>query len=510
MTASVFPAVVSAAVSEVTAAMGNPAQHRAKVINGYLYGASVPPDLSGPAHPDRSGPPQGVPQLVQDLPRRWREEFEPELVRDLARMRAMDLAALPTAGLLSHLDEALALHRRHWVIHMRTVFPVFAAGGMLAGLYAEITGSRDEAEPYTLLQGFDNKTLECDRALRDLAESARGEAPVAAALALDEAGSVRRALAGSADGTAFLGRLDAFLDRYGHRASAGDDYADPTWREDVSFVLAMVRNILASPPVDVAARQRELEREREALVAQALAKAGDGQRREAFLGVLRHAQAVWPLRETHAFYIDQASMAMVRRVLVEMGQRLAQAGCIEGAQDVFYLTLDEARRAVEAPCDLRAAVREARSRNQAWAALDPPPFVGAPPSLHAAPRDPEIIKFAGRPVPRPEAGARTLRGAGASAGVARGRARIARSPQELSRLRPGDILVCSSTTPAWTPAFGVIAGLVTDSGGVLCHGAIVAREYRIPAVVGVGYATALVRDGDRISIDGKAGTVTIG
>ena len=108
-----------------------------------------------------------------------------------------------------------------------------------------------------------------------------------------------------------------------------------------------------------------------------------------------------------------------------------------------------------------------------------------------------------------EEGATVLRGVAGSRGTATGFARVVRSPQELDKVQPGDILVCTSTSPTWTPLFGSISGLVSDSGGVLSHTAIVAREYGLPAVVGVSYGTSLISDGQIITVDGDAGVVLL-
>jgi pyruvate,water dikinase len=102
-----------------------------------------------------------------------------------------------------------------------------------------------------------------------------------------------------------------------------------------------------------------------------------------------------------------------------------------------------------------------------------------------------------------------LSGYAASPGKASGTARVVRDRDDFGRIRAGDVLVCATTTPSWTPVFTSIAGLVTDTGGILCHAAVVAREYGLPAVVGTEEATARIADGDRIEVDGDAGEVWI-
>ncbi len=119
-----------------------------------------------------------------------------------------------------------------------------------------------------------------------------------------------------------------------------------------------------------------------------------------------------------------------------------------------------------------------------------------------------IAKFYGVPGSARQEGD-VLHGMAASRGTARGKARVVNGLEDFERVQAGDILVCATTTPAWTPLFGSISGLVTDTGGILCHAAVIAREYGLPAVVGAGIATSVVPDGATIELDGGAGTVTV-
>jgi pyruvate,water dikinase len=132
-----------------------------------------------------------------------------------------------------------------------------------------------------------------------------------------------------------------------------------------------------------------------------------------------------------------------------------------------------------------------------WSKVTPPESIGAPPAEDVT-TSTALREAKG-----------TLSGTGASAGVARGPARVLMSLAEADRFRPGDVLVARTTMPAWTPLFAAACAVVTETGGVLGHAAVVAREYGIPAVLGVKDATALLRDGQLIEVDGSAGTVRV-
>ncbi len=130
-------------------------------------------------------------------------------------------------------------------------------------------------------------------------------------------------------------------------------------------------------------------------------------------------------------------------------------------------------------------------------------MLGAPPPEGPTPAD----RFRGGPPP--QSTEREIKGNAGSKGRVTGLARVARNLAEATALQPGEILVCPTTAPPWTPLFAVASAVVTDTGGILSHCAVVAREYGIPAVVGTGVATKRIRTGQRIAVDGSAGTVTL-
>jgi rifampicin phosphotransferase len=168
------------------------------------------------------------------------------------------------------------------------------------------------------------------------------------------------------------------------------------------------------------------------------------------------------------------------------------------------LTLDEVRTTLRGPVDRRAPVAAAREAFEQSKTADPPSMLGAPipdqmkPMLSAAFGQLESTSTTEQ-----------VRGLGASGGVATGIARLITSLSDIDRLESGDILVAETTSPPWTPLFGVAGAVVTDAGGPMSHVAIVAREYGIPAVVGTADATKRIADGQRIRVDGSAGTVDL-
>ena len=193
--------------------------------------------------------------------------------------------------------------------------------------------------------------------------------------------------------------------------------------------------------------------------------------------------------------------------MLEVGARLARNGAVASAGDVFHLRLDELG---DLATDLRRVVAGRKQEMEAFRAVDSPQMLGSlPPG--PPPNDPisrAVMKMFGGPPP--ESGSPDVfNGMAGSPGVARGRVRIVRSLAEGEALQHGEVLVAPTTAPPWTPLFARASAIVTDAGGILSHCAVVAREYSIPAVVGTKCATAALRDGQLVEVDGKNGTVRI-
>ena len=206
-----------------------------------------------------------------------------------------------------------------------------------------------------------------------------------------------------------------------------------------------------------------------------------------------------------------AGWPSLRRLVLELGRRLTESGSLLAAEDVFFLEPSEieaaisARVAGQARPELARLARERRELREARKRLHPPPVVPPGHKLRFGPVDMSAWQTQRRNVPE----SNTLRGFAVSPGRVSAPASVIRSPEDFSRMEPGTILVCPTTTPAWTPLFSQARGLVTDVGGVLAHGSIVAREFGIPAVLGTGDASQRIRHGQRVTVDGNRGLVLL-
>ena len=288
--------------------------------------------------------------------------------------------------------------------------------------------------------------------------------------------------------------LAHFLDRYGHRAVGEIDLGVPRWGEDPSHLRAAVEGYMKlgreadAPDVQFARGAREADAMAATLVGRV-----HGPRRMLLRRLLRRVRANAGLREQPKNQIIRL-FAKGRALLAPVGLELVRRGAVERADDIWHLDLREARRAL-AGTDMRELVarrRAERARELARRYI------------------PRLLLSDGTDVEAAFAPAREggLRGAPASPGTVTGVARVVRSPVG-AHLEPGEILVAPSTDPGWTPLFLTAGGLVMEMGGMMSHGAVVAREYGIPAVVGVAGATERITTGQRVTVDGSTGVVGI-
>lgn len=492
-----------------------PIKERVRRINGYQYSASVPLPLT-PEELERRGrsTQERVGAVLARFEEQWKTVWEPELAGHVAFWRAFDLRGATLTELIAHLDETLRRIKRAWVIHFELGLPMIFSMSAFTDLYVDLFGAERMLEAYRLLEGFDNKSLEADRALWRLSRSAAASPAVRAILERHADDEVVGALEREPEAGPFLAELRAYLEEYGRRADKFAIIATPSWIENPAPAIKSLRDYMAQPERDIAADTARLAAEREQRLAEVRAELRGYPQPviDQFEMLLKAAQTGSVLQEDHNFWIDQRCMYEVRRVAQEFGRRFAEAGVIDRADDVFYLTWEELRETAETLpyVPRQQIVQRRRDEMEHFRTVAPPPALGTPP---AGPRPDDafgraMVRFFGGP-PQPSEQPGVLKGNAGSPGVVRGVAKVVRSLSEASKLARGDILVAETTAPPWTPLFATAAGIVTDTGGILSHCAVVAREYRIPAVVGVAGATKAIRDGMVIEIDGDAGIVRI-
>jgi phosphohistidine swiveling domain-containing protein len=412
----------------------------------------------------------------------------------------------PRATPAQRLDLAERILRAEIVPLLPTVIPAAAAGFAMLGLAARLL--RPDLEPgdlQTVLRAVPNNvTTEMDLALWRLATRIRGDATAARSLLGESVETLAdRFRAGTLPPFVQQG-LTEFLGTYGHRAVAEIDVGMPRWSDDPRHILGVLANYLrlddpAFAPDALFARGA---RDAEAMIDTLADRARRRSRVRAGLArlALQRARQLTGIRELPKYDMVLA-LAEVRRQLASVGEHLATRGRLGRADDVFFLDLAETRAALDGSDRIGADLRDVvTARREAYALEERRRRV--PRVLLSDGTEPEASR------PAPAVGG-ALTGTPASAGTVTGPARVVVDPVG-AHLVPGEILVAPSTDPGWTPLFLTAGGLVMEMGGANSHGAVVAREYGLPAVVGVPDATTLITTGQRITVDGTAGRVTAG
>lgn len=459
-------------------------------INTYLFERFEP----NPDAPPAAEIPFVTAAQLQSL---WEWEILPEIQVHCLQLASTDLASLPQHALPPQLDEVVNRYIQIWELHWRIVNPVLAALRQFQELYRELFPADEAHGGLRLLRGFENKSLESNRGLWQLSRKVLADPRVLAIFQESPPAEILVRLRAGEAGGEWLAELQGWLERYGRRFELWD-WTRPSWLEEPVPAVQAVQTFLRRPDHNPDAVTGEVAAERQQL-ADELRRRLAGYPlpvRERFDLALEAAQVANLLKEEHHFWIDHRCMYEVRRALLTMGHRLVGAGLMDEASDLWYLTLEEIREvaAGSAP-PLRPLIAERRQEMARWAAAAPPPRLGRRPLREAA---------AG-----PEAEPNLLRGEPCSPGVGRGRARVVHNLAEAVLLQPGEVLVAPTLTPSWTPLFAIAAAVVTEGGDLLSHGAILAREYRLPAVLGVAGATRTIRDGQFLRVDGGTGVVKL-
>jgi rifampicin phosphotransferase len=361
-------------------------------------------------------------------------------------------------------------------------------------LAGRLLGPRARAgELQTVLRGLPhNPTTEMDLALWEIARAARDDESSREALTSRSPAELSAQYRARTLPPGMQRDMERFLGRYGHRAIAEIDLGVKRWSEDPAHLLGAIANYLrlgrdaVAPDVQFARGAREAETMIETLVSRV-----HGPQRAVLRFLLGRVRKLSGLREQPKFQIMRI-FALGHALVAPVGAELAGRGLLETADDVFFLTLPEARRAISGE-EMRTVVTERRAVYRRELGR-----------RHI----PRVLLSDGTDAETLVAGAAdgAIRGTPASPGIARGPAHVIRSPVG-ARLEPGEVLVAPSTDPGWTPLFLTAGALVMEMGGMMSHGAVVAREYGIPAVVGVPDATGRIATGDDVTVDGSAGTV---
>jgi phosphohistidine swiveling domain-containing protein len=432
------------------------------------------------------------------------EEYRPECIEIVTRLRNHPRPSRPHDELVRHLEECMEA-QAHIMgdLHWRMAAGLVGPGGAMPTFqwpktYAEITG-RPESEASTLVAGLANVLTGATTRMRKLARIAAAEPDLMAAV---EAGDTRKLDDDRPVFKKFRSGFKALLREYGQRTGAGwgsaAGTAPPTWNVRPAIPLKLIA-MYARTDLDEAERKdKEMVREQNRLLRVVRRQlAGDSPKLSKFEFELARARRYELWTEDHNYWMDQSSAGIVRDAAHAVGLRLVRDKVIDDPEDVLHLSLDELH---SPPPNARSLVESRKKEHERRKELDPPMQIGTPGEPGRMPPPDEGEGHVGQ----------ELRGVAASSGKYTGRARVCMPSPIPPDVEDGDIMIAVDAGPDWTPLFAILGAVVLDKGAAWQHAAVMAREFGIPAVTGTKEGTSVIKDGATITVDADAGVVLLG
>jgi rifampicin phosphotransferase len=442
--------------------------------------------------------------------KRWDEVAKPAVAKENSELQRVDLRSLSDEQLVAHVERCFDAVRRGVTMHHSFNATAMLPTGDFLVHVREWTGL-SPAEVLPLFRGASRVSQGPNDELTALARAIDGNASAQALLTGSDPAAIVDALVARTDAVGDAARR--YVDLAGIRLTTGYDVADLTYAEMPELLVQGIRSAIARQS---ASSENDVV-QREAAVR---AKVPE-QHRKLFDELLAEARLTYRVRDERTYLNDMWSAGILRRAILESGRRLAAKGKLHDAEHAVELTSTELvsmlrggsdRTADQAAADVKFRMTHTTSDAPQFLGgtpSGPPPVEWFPPAAARAERAVRIVMgemFGAREKQKTPA---QVSGFAASPGTATGIARLVVEPRDMARVQQGDILVARATTPSYNAILPLLRGIVTDRGGTLSHAALVAREYGIPAVVGTGNATELIRDGARIQVDGAKGTVQV-
>jgi len=443
---------------------------------------------------------------------RWTEQGRPAYLTVVKKWKSSNWRDLSNTEILHASRElAEAAVDAYWSMVGGVIPAAWISEALFTFFYRILIKHRTDPGAPNYLLGFDSVPIRADKSLYTMAIWAREQEALASYLAATSAEQLAMDIKSVEPPEVLIEpawiewrkKVQDYLEQYGHTIY-DLDFANPVPADDPAPLLETCKLYLSGKGSNPYERQQGAIDRREAAVS-AVRKRLKGWRLKQFDRWLALAKRFAPLREDALADVGLA-YPLLRQMLHSIGERMTEAGAIEHPEDIYWLTQKEVMATCEkldrelpverisgAIPERKAAIRSAQKA--------PPPTKLPNLSLHWLQN--RSASLSGGRVHR------SLRGVAASAGCVTGRACVLHGPEDFAQMASGDVLVAKLTTPAWTPLFARAAAIVTDVGGPLSHGSIVAREYGIPAVLGTGVATQRIQNGQTITVDGNAGLVIL-
>lgn len=482
-------------------------------INSYAYGNTgfTPSEwwwvLTGllPAYP----------RLLRVMVPFWRDEARPQYQATIARMQDEPIDKFPPTALWQKAQEVLDAAMYYLgTLLFATMGASAGSEGLLTRVYDRMVKREGDPLGTTLVMGYNSIPVQAEKSLFDLAMWCGEHAELTAYLLATPSTQIKEDLkenqlpdgVSDEDWLSFGDLFDKHLKRFGYIIYELD-FAKPLPLDDPAPMLEACKMYLRGEGTNPHERQR-LSEEKRIQTTQTMLGRIRGLRRWVFCKVLNWGQSMAEVREDALAEIG-LGYPLLRQMLQELGHRFVAAGAIQQPEDIFWLVREEIETGVaemEQGRVLENLAERVEQRKAFWRAAKratPPPVL--PPKEKVMGIKVELFTA----VSEDSQTGDMIKGVAASAGKVTAPACVLHGPEDFDQMKPGGVLVAGTTTPAWTPLFAMASAIVTDIGGPLSHGSIVAREYGIPAVMGTGVATRRIRHGQLVTVDGSAGNITL-
>jgi len=444
---------------------------------------------------------------------RWTEEGRPEYLETVEMWGKSEWQQLSTTDLLSAARQLAEAAIDAYGALVSGVIPAAWMSEAWFTLWLKFNKRKGDPPAPVYLMGFDSLPIRAEKSLYDMALWAQMQPSLVATLSeMDTQDILAQLEKGQAaagvdpdEWRGWQGRFQAYLDRYGHTIY-NLDFGNPVPADDPAPVLETFKLFLRGEGVNPHERQSASIERREGAM-RAMGERLRGRRLKSFRKNLERAQKYAPLREDGLADVG-LSYPLLRKMLREVGARFEKGGMIERQDDIFWLTQEEVEDAAarldrgEPLENLSTSVSQRKVVRRVARRVAPPIML---PQIKVFGVDLMALKSGGLRKQKNNC----QKGVAASPGTVTAPACVLHGPDDFSKMNTGDVLVASLTTPAWTPLFARASAVVTDIGGPLSHGSIVAREYGIPAVLGTDTATKHISDGQMITVDGCSGIVSL-
>ena len=430
----------------------------------------------------------------------WQNEWLPEYKSAIQEYEKIDLALATDEELFNGIRDLANEDGYYWEESSK----VFATAKVTDEQLQAFLKSAAPNHNFTsgmFLSGFHSRTMQAQMDIWEIAKLIQGDDALMEIVSLTPAPRLLETLRHHPMATSVIEAINKYNDTYGHQIYSLD-FAEPTAAEDTLPIMVALKSQVQDKNYDPLVQQTEVNRKRKAAMRE-IREVLSEQQLWQFRWHLWKARYFYPYREEVVFWLGGA-WPVLRGMANELGKRMVKIGTFNSPDDIYFLRSKSIDKAIEARAvgnsvpELARVAAEARELREARKRIHPPGAIPIDQHDNAAatqklnsPTSNQMIGFAVSP------------------GRIEGEVSVIMSPSDFDNMKPNTILVCPMTTPAWTQLFSHAVALVTDIGSILAHGSIVAREFGIPAVLGLGNVTQRLKSGQRILVDGDAGTIEI-